>query len=293
MILKTRPLQKYKNCWSRKNWNKDTKNSKVHFSCQVYHTYPLWQGNFYFRYTIFKWPAWKGLCSLKEQPRFVENDWHDWRFEDPLRFSKNSTGIVTRESNDFESIKNKSAEEVTTDDKILAETKLDTMTDKLATFGATTLKILDATGITEEAELLKQDENERSVQLALPCQSPIDMKELNSSNFASIVWSNIMVSKHVHPRSSVNYVTENTLRHRKPTETVLAHFTENDHEQLQFSGHQQAKTSCATLFPAAIVSILDSENNPFQCRALLDSGSQLSFITESLATEFNLDRDSV
>ena len=102
-----------------------------------------------------------------------------------------------------------------------------------------------------------------------------------------------MVSKHVHPRSSVNYVTENTLRHRKPTETVLAHFTENDHEQLQFSGHQQAKTSCATLFPAAIVSILDSENNPFQCRALLDSGSQLSFITESLATEFNLDRDAV
>ena len=50
-----------------------------------------------------------------------------------LASRKAHTGIVTRKSIDFESIK-KSPEEVTADD-ILAETIVDTMTDKLAEFG--------------------------------------------------------------------------------------------------------------------------------------------------------------
>ena len=56
-----------------------------------------------------------------------------------------------------------------------------------------------------------------------------------------------------------------TLLHRKHTEAVSTHFTESDdaaEQQLQFSGHEQAKTSYATLLPSAKVSFLNSEYNP-------------------------------
>ena len=89
--------------------------------------------------------------------------------EDLKRLSasrKAHTGIVTRKSNDFDSIINKSPEEVTADDKTLAETILDTITDKVANFGEFNLKLVDAIENTDgalEAELLKQDEIEIQV----------------------------------------------------------------------------------------------------------------------------------
>ena len=86
----------------------------------------------------------------------------------------------------------------------------------------------------------------------------------------------------------------NTLLHR--INTVSVHFTENTHtttnDDRQFTGHQQ-QSSYTTVLLTAIVSVIDSRNKLVQCRALLDSGSQLSFITEKLADTLNLNKDDV
>ena len=42
------------------------------------------------------------------------------------------------------------------------------------------------------------------------------------------------------------------------------------------------------MLPTAIVSVLNSKNQLIPCRALLDSGSQLSFITQALSRRLNL-----
>ena len=86
----------------------------------------------------------------------------------------------------------------------------------------------------------------------------------------------------------------NTLLHRIDTASV--HFTENAHTTTnvdpQFTGHQQ-ESRYTTVLPTAIVSVIDSQNILVQCWASLDSGSQLSFITEKLADALNLNKDDV
>ena len=47
------------------------------------------------------------------------------------------------------------------------------------------------------------------------------------------------------------------------------------------------------VFPTAIVSVIDSQNKLVQCPALLDCGSQHSFITEKLVDALNLNKDDV
>ena len=49
-------------------------------------------------------------------------------------------------------------------------------------------------------------------------------------------------------------------------------------------GNQRFETS----LPTAIVSVVKSDNQLLQCRALLDSGSQLSFTTDTLAKKLKL-----
>ena len=79
-------------------------------------------------------------------------------------------------------------------------------------------------------------------------------------------------------------------------DTASVHFTENTHtttnDDPQFTGHQQ-ESSYTTVLPTAIVSVIDSQNKLVQCRGLLDSGSELSFITEKLADALNLNKDDV
>ena len=78
-------------------------------------------------------------------------------------------------------------------------------------------------------------------------------------------------------------------------DTASVHFTENAHttnDDPKFTGHQQ-ESSYTTVLPTAIVSVIDSQNKLVQCRALLDSGSQLSFITEKLVIALNLNKDDV
>ena len=53
-------------------------------------------------------------------------------------------------------------------------------------------------------------------------------------------------------------------------------------------GNVKESNSCSVLLPTAIVSVLNSKNQLIPCRALLDSGSQLSFITQALSGRLNL-----
>ena len=55
----------------------------------------------------------------------------------------------------------------------------------------------------------------------------------------------------------------------------------------------QQMTILNLVFPTAIVSVIDSQNKLVQCPALLDCGSQHSFITEKLADALNLNKDDV
>ena len=75
-------------------------------------------------------------------------------------------GVVTRKGNEFDKIKTKPTEEITADDKLLAETLLESPIEKRAKIGEINLKILDATETSEEAleaEIFKQDEIETEV----------------------------------------------------------------------------------------------------------------------------------
>ncbi|XP_062707819.1 uncharacterized protein LOC134288104 [Aedes albopictus] len=54
----------------------------------------------------------------------------------------------------------------------------------------------------------------------------------------------------------------------------------------------QEPVSQALLF-TALVNVLDRDNRPYQCRALLDCGSQVSFITQSLAHALNVEVEQV
>ena len=54
------------------------------------------------------------------------------------------------------------------------------------------------------------------------------------------------------------------------------------------SGNVTENNNCSILLPTAIVSVLNSKNQLIPCRALLDSGSQLSFITQALSRRLNL-----
>ena len=53
-------------------------------------------------------------------------------------------------------------------------------------------------------------------------------------------------------------------------------------------GNVTESNNCSVLLPTAIVSVLNSKNQLIPCRALLDSGSQLSFITQVLSGRLNL-----
>ena len=71
-----------------------------------------------------------------------------------------------------------------------------------------------------------------------------------------------------------------SLLHREePTSSI---FSGNSlhHEK---DGHVTEKNNCSVLLPTAIVSVLNSKNQLIPCLALLDSGSQLSFITQALS----------
>ena len=74
--------------------------------------------------------------------------------------------VVTRKGNEFEKIKTKPIEELTADDRLLAETLLESLTEKIAKIGEIDLKVLDATETSDEAletEISKQDEIEAEV----------------------------------------------------------------------------------------------------------------------------------
>ena len=53
-------------------------------------------------------------------------------------------------------------------------------------------------------------------------------------------------------------------------------------------GNVTENNNCSILLPTAIVSVLNSKNQLIPCQALLDSGSQLSFITQALSRRLNL-----
>ena len=53
-------------------------------------------------------------------------------------------------------------------------------------------------------------------------------------------------------------------------------------------GNVTESNNCSVLHPTAIVSVLNSKDQLIPCRALLDSGSQLSFITQALSRRLNL-----
>ena len=53
-------------------------------------------------------------------------------------------------------------------------------------------------------------------------------------------------------------------------------------------GNVTENINCSILLPRAFVSVLNSKNQLIPCRALLDSGSQLSFITQALSRRLNL-----
>ena len=63
-------------------------------------------------------------------------------------------------------------------------------------------------------------------------------------------------------------------------------------DKAKFSGHQR-EAKYTTLLPTAIVSVINSHNELVQCRALLDCGSQLSFVTQHLAKQLNLNQTKV
>ena len=63
-------------------------------------------------------------------------------------------------------------------------------------------------------------------------------------------------------------------------------------DEAKFSGHQ-GEAKYTTLLPTAIVSVINSHNQLAQCRALLDCGSQLSFVTKHLAKQLNLNQTKV
>ena len=56
----------------------------------------------------------------------------------------------------------------------------------------------------------------------------------------------------------------------------------------EIDGIVKDNKNCSFLLPTAIVSVFDSENQLIPCRALLDNGWQLSFITQALARRLNL-----
>ena len=53
-------------------------------------------------------------------------------------------------------------------------------------------------------------------------------------------------------------------------------------------GTVKGNSNCSVLLPTAFVSVLNTENQLIPCRALLDSGSQLSFTTQALARRLKL-----
>ena len=72
-------------------------------------------------------------------------------------------GIVTRKRNDFETIKAKPVAEVTSDDRIVVETLIESLEDKAKTLDRSNLEILNGTENTDEAleaEINTQDEND-------------------------------------------------------------------------------------------------------------------------------------
>ena len=83
-----------------------------------------------------------------------------------LASRKAHMGVVTRKGNEFDKIKTKPIEEITADDILLAETLLESLTEKIAKIGEINLKVLDATETSDEAletEIFKQDEIETEV----------------------------------------------------------------------------------------------------------------------------------
>ena len=77
-----------------------------------------------------------------------------------LASRKTHMGVVTRKGNEFDKIKTKPIEEITADDRLLAETLLESLTEKIAKIGEINLKVLDATETSDEAletEIFKQD----------------------------------------------------------------------------------------------------------------------------------------
>ena len=79
------------------------------------------------------------------------------------RLLKSHMGVVTRKGNEFDKIKTKPIEEPTAVDRVQAETLLESQTEKIAKIGEIILRLLDATGTSDErleAENFKQDEIE-------------------------------------------------------------------------------------------------------------------------------------
>ena len=84
---------------------------------------------------------------------------------------------------------------------------------------------------------------------------------------------------------------------RKPQSTVPAHLGQrsaqeesNQQQSSVTSAHSSAshRPSTQVLLLTALVDVLDGDQRPHACRALLDCGSQVSFISSSLATALNL-----
>ena len=63
-------------------------------------------------------------------------------------------------------------------------------------------------------------------------------------------------------------------------------------DEPNFTGNQ-GEANYTTLSPTAIVSVVNSHNELVQCRALLDCGSQLSFVTQRSAKQLNLNQTKV
>ncbi|KAJ8977812.1 hypothetical protein NQ317_000069 [Molorchus minor] len=117
--------------------------------------------------------------------------------------------------------------------------------------------------------------------------------EVSEHNYAT-AWT-LLKSRFENKKGNSNNSEENTSpSHNRSAENTqvasVANTNENlneperDTSNISISTHcsQQIKNENYVLLTTALVNIYDRQNNPIQCRALLDSGSQSCFITEEL-----------